>query len=186
MRPLNDEEEAVMLALQDLLLNYKNEGLLNPSLYTIQEAVNDELESDKEELTAILRSLDKKGYVSASEAFRPRHPDPMVLITPSGWNKLNEISQGVPDAWLEAIEEILSILYENELQNWNDLTGNIHIQSRTLEDEVDIPGGIFDFIISYLLENEFITSDEKGYTITEKGAIAHEDKQYTGEIRGFQ
>ena len=55
-----------------------------------------------------------------------------------------------------------------------------------IERQVDVPKRIFDVILTYLLENEYILSEERGYLINEKGAQAYENETYTGEPRGFQ
>lgn len=187
MIPLTDREEEVMLVLQNLLMNYKNGGLLEPTLFTILEYLDEEVEFDKDELTAVLRSLDKKDCVSAPEAFRPRHPDPMVIITPIGWRELDRLDRGVPDMWLKAVKQILSLLYEKESENWDSLKReSIYVKGSVLETEINVPDGIFDVIVSYLQENEYIISDDKGYAISEKGAIAHENQKYTGEIEAYE
>jgi DNA-binding PadR family transcriptional regulator len=187
MVQLDSQEETVMLALHDTLVREDEEGILNPTFFTIRESTERVENFTDEELTEVLRQLHEKGCVKASEAFRPRtHPDPQVVITPKGWKALDELGGEIPGEWLQAQKEILALLYQQEVENWDEMMSKIHLTRNELEREVDVPGGIFDLILSYLAENDWIVSDDKGYYISELGARAHETEKYTGKIRGFQ
>ncbi|MFA9516575.1 hypothetical protein ACERIT_05060 [Halopenitus sp. H-Gu1] len=187
MVQLDSDEETVMLALHDTLVRDDGEGILNPTFFTIRESTNRVENYSDEGLTEILRRLHEKDCVKASETFRPRtHPDPQVIITPKGWKALDGLGGEIPGDWLQAQKEILAILYRQESENWGEIGGKIYLTQRELEQEVDVPGGIFDLILSYLSQNDWIVSDDKGYYISELGARAHEAEKYTGEIRGFQ
>lgn len=180
------EEEAVMIALHDLLKDDGDGGLLDPTLFSIQDKVDMADKEGKERLTEILRRLHEKGHVKSSEAFRPRHPDPAVYITPEGWEKLDEMGREIPEKWVRAQRDILEILYLEEKENWHDPTGRVYVSLSEIEEQIEMPKGILDVVLSYLVEIEFIGSVERGYVIKEDGARAYEEDEYSGKTRAFQ
>jgi len=182
----NSKEEEVMIVLHDLLRDDGDGGLLEPTLFSIHNKLESKEDLSKGDLTRVLRQLDQNGHIKAPEAFRPRHHDPSVYITPKGWRGLDKMGREIPHSWMEAQKEILELLYSEEKQKWDDARSNIHLSYSQVEQEVDLPKGVFNVVLGYLLENEFILSEEEGYIINERGAQAYENEEYMGEPRAFQ
>lgn len=188
-----EEQEILLKALYDATKGGERGGVLQPSLFNIEDRTDRLEQLGRDQITRAARKLHREGVVMSEDSFRPRTLNPTIALTPKGWDVLADMGYGLPDEWYDVFDEILETLYEHEKEQWDTPASHTWIYRKQLAEQIDADYAVFDHFISYLKAIEYIkvehdrsSSQREAYEITEIGAQAYENKRADGESRGFE